>query len=347
MSFPIYCRYPNGQVEEIPVEADTKIGEVLELICDQNRLLPRGHIGLFHKGVKLLNTNEVREYNLKPTVMVSKDDKPVAKIVLTVVVLFGDTLITREDCTYESYIHVSFPSHGEKEIPINIQPLIKFKKNKSNYVIYLPSLSDISALETSGDGNMREYLGEEISSSLGFLKWSEKSYPFRMFLLELDNESVVSNIKSLMYSSFTTNPGYTNGDRHSWQRYSNLPPIDCYVHINEHENSVRLLPTEPLKPATVYGIVLLNGVPTVPADYASMQKPLFSYWRPGICEDTIIVFRTKKPRVFQAPSSLERESSPTEHVAATLTAGEQALEKIQQRRSNETFDALKSEENEK
>ena len=302
MSFPLYFRTPNGAINEVQVEPTTTIGEVTEQICDCDRLLPRGRIALYYNHTKLQPQNTVREYNLKPALVAQ--EKLQAQAVVTVIILLGNPkLLSEEDCTYESFIDVCFPNNGDKDLPLNIQPLIKFKKSPSGHMVYLPSLADIAALQTPGDGNMREYLGEEISSSLGFLKWTETSYPNRLFLLEIDRENVLSELKTIKYSSFTNNIGYTNGDRHSWQRYTRIYPIDCYVHVNESDNSARLLPTEPLKPSTVYAIVLLNGVPVVPSNYQSMSNPLFSYWRPGICEDMIVVFRTKKPRVFKVPST--------------------------------------------
>jgi hypothetical protein len=231
--------------------------------------------------------------------------------------------------TYDSFVELSFPGHGDKDLPLNIQPLIKFKKSPSGYMVYLPSLADVEALPTTGDGNMREYLGEEISSSLGFIKWTETCYPFRCFLLEIDNEGIIPNLKTRKYSSFISNIGYTNGDRHSWQRYSNVSPIDCYVHVNEADHSVRLLPTEALKPSTVYAIVLLNGVPVVRSDYQSMKAPLLSYWRPGICEDMLIIFRTKKPRQFKIPNAdgvvIDATAEPSAAVSTQEQEGEEGI----------------------
>lgn len=305
MSYPLYFRTPSGVINEVQVEPTTTMGEVAEKICDCDRLLPRGRIALYFNHTKLQPQNTVREYNLKPAAVdVHTKELKQAKPVVTVIILLGNPgLLSGEDCTYDSFVDVCFPNNGDKDIPLNIQPLIKFKKSQSEHMVHLPSLADIAALQTQGDGNMREYLGEEISTSLGFTKWTETGYPNRLFLLEIDRESILPELKAIKYSSFTNNVGYTNGDRHSWQRYSRVYPIDCYVHVNEGDNSARLLPTEPLKPSTVYAIVLLNGVPVIPANYQSMSNPLFSYWRPGICEDMIVAFRTKKPRVFKVPTA--------------------------------------------
>jgi hypothetical protein len=300
MSFPLAFRVTNGSIRRVEVESSSTMAEVAGLMCSLDRTLPRGRLALFHQGVRLPPDSCVREYNLKPNPNPNAPDQP-PPAVLTVIVLLGDALSSSEDCTYDEFIDVTFPNHGEKEIPLNIQPLIKFKKNSSGQMIWLPSLVDINALSTPTDGNMREYLGEEVSTALGFVKWTETSYPQRMFLLEINNESVVHDLKSIKYSSFSTNLGYSNGDRHSWQRYTSVPPLDAYVHINEHDHTARLLPTDALKPATVYAVVLLNGVPTVSSDYSSMSQPLLSYWRPGLCEDYICIFRTKKPRVFKVP----------------------------------------------
>lgn len=303
MSFFLPCRCPNGGHLEVEVEPTDTIQEVQDKICDKERLFPRGRIALYLNETKLQINNTVREYPLKPSVLPPENGVEVKRPTVKIILLLGKPeALIREDSTYESFIDLSIPAHGDKELPLNIQPLIKFKKSATGHMVYLPSLADISALPASGDGNMREYLGEEISSSLGFIKWTETSYPFRCFLLEIDNEEILPNLKSRIYSSFTNNVGYTNGDRHSWQRYTRARPVDAYVHVSEVDKSVRLLPTETLKPSTVYAIVLLNGVPVVSEDYLTMRKPLMSYWRPGICEDYLIIFRTKKPRMFEVPT---------------------------------------------
>ena len=63
---------------------------------------------------------------------------------------------------------------------------------------------------------------------------------------------------------------YRGGDRDSWQRYTFKPPVRGVIYVDNTANTVTFKPSQLLKCGTTYGVLLANGVPSVP-DFGSTE----------------------------------------------------------------------------
>jgi hypothetical protein len=203
------------------------------------------------------------------------------------------------ELSYDSFIAVSTPLNGEENISIDKQPTIYFRENNHGLAIYLPCLINRDALRSDTSGDMVEMLGSvDEAKRRGFVQWTDKMYNQFIFLLEVTNPKLEKMIDEVRYNYGGINEGYDQGDRHSWQRYTEKLPIDCFVHLDELENKIRLVPELRLTPGGTYCLLFQHGIPTPPAE--DLLSSLFTYTGKGICEDKVIFFRTQKSKPARA-----------------------------------------------
>ena len=138
---------------------------------------------------------------------------------------------------------------------------------------------------------MESSLGAEEAARRGFVKWCDTELTHRVCLLQVTDPYMQKNIESKRYNFAGINAGYSGGDRYSWQRYTSKLPVDCFIHLDDIDNCIRLVPEEQLAPSTTYCIVLLHGIPTHPDD--ELDASLFSFSGQGISEDKVIFFKTQ------------------------------------------------------
>ena len=149
---------------------------------------------------------------------------------------------------------------------------------------------------------MQDILGEEVAAEMGFVRWTMAEVRAGLLLLEIPSDLLL-RFDRIKYSWRAGKRYYAGGDRHSWQRYTNVPPIDATIMVDTSMLTARILPAEALKPNQMYAILLGNGVTTVPI--GGSVTPWYGYCRPGMLEDKIIVFKTKaetSDRILLDPS---------------------------------------------
>lgn len=209
-----------------------------------------------------------------------------------------EPLSHESELCYDPFIQSTTPVNHEEGVSVDKQPTIYFKENNYGLAIYLQCLINRDFLRSDIAGDMEKSLGHDEAVRRGFVKWTDTTFNRSIFLLEVTNPNLEKTIESVRYNYFGINQYYDGGDRHSWQRYSEKMPIECFLHIDDIDNKIRLVPELRLTPDTTYCIVLQNGVPTPPAD--ELLSSLFNYTGRGLCEDKVIFFRTHKTRAFRA-----------------------------------------------
>jgi hypothetical protein len=133
----------------------------------------------------------------------------------------------------------------------------------------------------------------------------------RFYLLELDSlEQIERDWKTLRYRYAPWDTGqqgqgqgkgeqrgrngfYCGGDRYSWQRYTRYLPVMGSFVINSDQQILTFKPFLPLYPGTTYGILLANGVPSIPSASASASAGVSSDDWYSIQEDLLFVFTTE------------------------------------------------------
>jgi hypothetical protein len=91
---------------------------------------------------------------------------------------------------------------------------------------------------------------------------------------------------------------YCGGDRYSWQRYTRYLPVMGSFVINSDQQTLTFKPFLPLYPGTTYGILLANGVPSIPSPSSlsssapASAAPAHQDWY-VIQEDLLFVFTTE------------------------------------------------------
>lgn len=287
----LVLRYPDySEVETDYLDPKMTVAAAMDKIVEKNRSLMRDRVKLVCNRIQLLPGNTLQEHGVREG------------SIIEILLRLGAPVIDPADVTYDQFIIDTLPRNGDANIPLSIQPLLMLKKNRKGLSLFFPSLENIHAYGVASTGDMRSYLGEELSASMGFVKWTEAEHAARVLLLEVKMDILV-NIEQVKYSWRAKDQLYTGGDVHSWQRYTRSQPVDAYVHIDEPAQTVRLLPTGSLKPGTTYAVLLMNGVPTILPDEAA--EPWFSFTRPGMMEDKLIFFKTKEDET----ASLEEGSA--------------------------------------
>ena len=88
----------------------------------------------------------------------------------------------------------------------------------------------------------------------------------RMFLLEVRSD-LPGRWREMSYHFGLcegVNGSYCGGDKDSWQRYTHRLPVRGIIHVDNATNSLTFKPSQHLKEGTTYGVLLSNGVPSVP-----------------------------------------------------------------------------------
>ena len=201
------------------------------------------------------------------------------------------------------------------------------RKRQGRLGLCAAALVDCRALPTCQPQDMVRNLGGNMREARrrGFVQWTDKDYPHRMFLLRLSGNAAsfgfndFSSIEHLRYSATgVLNNGYTGGDSRSWQRYTTEQPIPCTMseetvyefhhpicaidgadvadsarpddEEGEEVSVVRAAPSVPLAPNSYYAVLLANGVPVVPSE--GSLGGLLGFTCAGTSEDLLIVFKT-------------------------------------------------------
>ena len=154
-------------------------------------------------------------------------------------------------------------------------------------------------------GDMKQKLGNlRQAKSRGFKQWTTKKFQSRIHLLELTEKHhsvdiLIEKLEGIRYSNHGINDGYSDGDEHSWQRYTSIEPTECRITLideydifstlSDNESMITLKPYEPLKCNTTYLIYLGNSTPIVPPTYDALYS---SYNASHVCEDKLFIFTT-------------------------------------------------------
>lgn len=88
----------------------------------------------------------------------------------------------------------------------------------------------------------------------------------RILLLEV-HDNLAARWRAMAYHfDLGESPGgsYRGGDVDSWQRYTFKPPVRGVIYVDNTANTVTFKPSQLLKSGTTYGVLLANGVPSVP-----------------------------------------------------------------------------------
>jgi hypothetical protein len=184
---------------------------------------------------------------------------------------------------------------------VDKHPTIYFRESDYGLSLYLPWYLDREVMRSDSsqdDVDMEQALGTEEARRRGYVKWTDTIFKHSLFLLEVTDPSLERNIDSRRYNYSRVNEGYDSGDRHSWQRYTNKLPIDCFLHLDEYENKIRMVPELRLTAGATYCLLLQHGVPTPPTDH--LLSSLFSFTARGLSEDKLIFFRTQKKKPMRA-----------------------------------------------
>jgi hypothetical protein len=180
--------------------------------------------------------------------------------------------------------------------------------------------------------DMRQMLGEKEAERRGYKCWLRDSDTFestplsavtpasssptqthrtsfpshqRFYLIELESLEMIERDWRRVRYKYTpwaseqersSNGFYCEGDRYSWQRYTKYLPVMGAFVINSEQQTLTFQPSLPLYPGTVYGILLANGVPSVPTSSltnasSASSSPESEDWY-SIQEDLLFVFTT-------------------------------------------------------
>lgn len=281
----ITIRLPNSDNHIIEFNELLTFDELCSKISNQ---LPNNYINpirskLYFNGTLITSNQVLYEYGVT------------AGSLLEIIENFDISLPSNE-ILYDNYIVTTSPLPGEDNVSIDKQPTIHFKDNGFGLSLYLQSFQNSNSFRSDvSEGNIDEILGKEEAIKRGFRKWTDTTFDRHIFLLEVTNPNLEKTIESIRYDYYGINQRYHLGDRHSWQRYTDKLPIDCFIHLDEYEQRIRLIPELRLKQSTTYCILLQHGIPTTPID--ELSSSLFSYTGKGICEDKVIIFRTQKSKI--------------------------------------------------
>jgi uncharacterized ubiquitin-like protein YukD len=287
----VTVRLPNDDRFEIEFAMTLTVKEVCQLIANQqsphrsNSLNSSRAICLFH-GHQITENEILSDHGVSDGSF------------LELLADFEQNSIVNE-LSYENFIQLTTPLNGEENISVDKHPTIYFQDSDYGLGLYLPWYLNRDVLRSdASEGDMEQSLGFEEATRRGYIKWTDTIFNHSMFLLEVTDPSLEKNVDSRKYNCFGINGGYDSGDRHSWQRYTNKLPIDCFIHLDEYENKIRLVPELRLTAGATYCLLLQHGVPTPPADH--LLSSLFSFTSKGISEDKLIFFRTQKKKPMRA-----------------------------------------------
>ncbi len=125
-------------------------------------------------------------------------------------------------------------------------------------------------------------------------KWTNYAPETNILLLKVE-ETLSLHLHRILYSIEDVLAGRKEVDDDSWQRYTNVLPIDCNVIIDnnyrEYPLHVKLIPYQPLEYNTCYAVFLKCGVATIPS--AMDAKWSFEYLSDGIGWDKVIIYKTE------------------------------------------------------
>jgi hypothetical protein len=187
------------------------------------------------------------------------------------------------------YISSVTPVDNSKGVNVSCQPCISFTEYNGS-ALNLPSMIESSKNNSLNDGDIVKTLGIDEAQKNGFVKWYNEELKENIFLLEVTDPRLKQNIDMIKYKPIYINGKfYTGGDKYSWQRYTSKPPIPCFIHLDEMENCVKLIPENSLSLSTTYVICILNNIPNPPL---SLEASLFQYHGAGTCDDFVSFFTT-------------------------------------------------------
>jgi hypothetical protein len=280
-------RLPSDDLLEIEVDNSICCGDIcLEILKSQSAIHFK-RLYLLYEGQILDKSRTLNSYNI------TEDD-----IMIETLIDYSSILsITEESCTKE-YIKSTMPYDGEKMVGINIQPCVYFQSNSTHNMLYLSNIANSDALIECADGDMVKNLGLEEAKSRGFVKWCDKEFKQHIYLLEVTDGKLKPNIEQIRYNVSGINRGYNNGDRYSWQRYTNKLPIPCYIHVDETDNFIRIIPEEPLSLSTMYVLLISNSIPNPPLEL--VESHIHQFTGIGTCDDFVIFFTTTNGQVRKA-----------------------------------------------
>ena len=139
--------------------------------------------------------------------------------------------------------------------------------------------------------------------------WTMKFIPQRIVLLKLSeefsclkNDALQNHIDEVRYCCLTVNKSYYGGDHRSWQRYTDVLPLE--LKLETGDCCIKCTPLETLQPNTAYALVLLHtGINsgfmvedylyhfrTKPMQYVTLKS------RPEILADPTGANSCKRPR---------------------------------------------------
>lgn len=130
---------------------------------------------------------------------------------------------------YLEYILKCVPEDGCTEVPCNINPRVIFKRNIFNGLVLnvnaMVNTENSSVLQSYGD--MENLLGNKyVALRRGFIKWMDGlDVESKIILVEVDSFDTEYLVRRYHWDK--VNGGYYLGDKHSWQRYTSKPPIEC------------------------------------------------------------------------------------------------------------------------
>jgi hypothetical protein len=123
----------------------------------------------------------------------------------------------------------SVPEDGCIEVPCNVNPRVIFKRNIFNGQVLnvnaMVNTENSSVLQSYGD--MENLLGNKyVALRRGFIKWMDgMDVASKIILVEVDSFDTEYLVRRYHWEK--VNGGYYLGDKHSWQRYTSKPPIEC------------------------------------------------------------------------------------------------------------------------
>lgn len=187
--------------------------------------------------------------------------------------------------SYDEFIAASHPKHSAINVPVASSISIVFKANQMGHMVYTPTLAHHEELRT-------------LVPEKPLANASELSVSERVVLVQVD-ENLELRLDEIRYQMDSY--GSLCGDPNSWQRYTSHSPIGCEISITPFyeplPHELTLKPLKPLRFNTFYAVVLLNNVPTVPAQH---PNEFWQYLATAIGSDKLIIFRTERPPVEKA-----------------------------------------------
>ena len=186
-----------------------------------------------------------------------------------------------------------------------------------------------STHRSSFSSNQRFYLLELDSLEMIEKDWRTLRYQYSPW----DTDSHHQPQQQQQQQERSPNRFYGGGDRYSWQRYTRYLPVMGSFVINLDQHILTFKPSLPLYPGTTYGILLANGVPSVPSSSISAATASESHDRYSIQEDLLFVFTTEgRPQEL----SQEERMKWNRHDIQLQRSVEEAKQRIERERGEKS-----------